>query len=57
MDPSSVNTSERDRQQELLDRRTFANDSIDVEEAARETDNNPNNPPDSELQDGQPPSP
>ena len=57
VDPSSVNTSERDRQQELLDRRTFANDSIDVEEAARETDNNPNNPPDSELQDGQPPSP
>ena len=57
MDPSSVNTNERDRQQELQDRRRFANDSIDIEETDRATDNNPNNPPDSELQDGQPPSP
>jgi hypothetical protein len=45
-----------DRLQEVQDRREFANNSIDIEEADRETDNNPNNPPDSRLLDGQPPS-
>lgn len=57
VDSRLINGSEVDRLQELQDRREFANNSIDIEEADRETDNNPNNPPDSELQDGQPPSP
>ena len=56
VDSRLVNASEVDRLQELQDRREFANNSIDIEEADRETDNNPNNPPDSQLLDGQPPS-